>query len=67
MFIQLVRRLPRESLPYLARTMQTQTEGWPAREARGAALKFFRAAGFPDAERCAADWVRAGLRVVGEQ
>ena len=32
-----------------------------------AALKFLRAAGYPDAERRAADWVRSGLRVVGDQ
>jgi transcriptional regulator with XRE-family HTH domain len=65
LFMQWVRTLPLELLPDLARALQALAERRPAQKAHAAMLKFLHAAGYPDAERRAADWVRSGLRGVG--
>ena len=66
-FLRWVRTLPRESLPDLKRALQAQAERWPAEKAHAAVLAFLLAAGYPDASDKAAEMVRAGWQVVGEQ
>ena len=63
-FLQWVKTLPPESLPDLSRMLQALAKRWPAEETRAAALTFLRGAGYPDAERRYARFVRRGLRVV---
>jgi len=66
-FMRWVNTLPLEVLPDLSMALQAIAERWPARQAYVAVLTFLRAVRYPDAEHHAAELVRGGLRVVGEQ
>jgi hypothetical protein len=58
-FMRWVNTLPLEVLPDLSMALQAIAERWPARQAYVAVLTFLRAVRYPDAERHAAELVRA--------